>query len=90
MLESEKIKNQIRAYLKESVISSGEIENDTKIFDQGLLDSMGLLFLIEYLNENFKVEVEDEELDPKNFESIDNIASFVLNKKRVDLVDKNT
>ena len=89
MTEQEQIRNQIKAYLKESAMSSGEIENDTKIFDQGLLDSMGLLFLVEYLNENFQVEVQDEDLDPVNFESINSIASFIVKRKAKDLVNKN-
>jgi acyl carrier protein len=44
---------------------------------------MGLLFLIEFLGESFQVEVSDEELNPKNFESINNIVSFVSNKLSV-------
>ena len=90
MSESERIKNQIKEYLKESAMSSTEIENETKIFDQGLLDSMGLLFLIEYLNENFQVEVQDDELDPENFDSINNIASFISRKRSKDLVKKDS
>ena len=47
---------------------------------------MGLLFLIEFLKEEYDVEVNDEELNPKNFESINSIVDFVegkLNKKVV-------
>jgi acyl carrier protein len=90
MTENESIKNQIRAYLKESSVSSAEIEYDTKIFDQGLLDSMGLLFLIEYLNETFQVEVKDHELDPENFESIEKITTFILKKKRKNPVKRKS
>ena len=50
---------------------------------------MGLLFLVEYLNENFQVEVQDEDLDPVNFESINSIASFIVKRKAKDLVNKN-
>ena len=42
---------------------------------------MGLLFLIEFLKESFNVQVEDEELNPQNFESINSIVSFVKSKK---------
>ena len=53
------------------------------IFEVGLLDSMGLLFLIEFLNEKYDIEVNDEELNPKNFESINSIVSFVKGKLNV-------
>ena len=69
---------------------SAKIENHSKIFDQGLLDSMGLRILIEYLNERFQVEGLDDELEQENFECISNMASFISRKKSKDLVKINT
>ena len=75
------IKEEVRNYLKEASLSSGDnIKDDTLIFDTGVLDSMGLLFLIEFLNEHYQITVEDEELQPNNFESINNIAEFIKKK----------
>lgn len=75
------IKEEVRNYLKEASLSSGDsIKDDTMIFDTGVLDSMGLLFLIEFLNEQYQITVEDEELQPNNFESINNITDFIKRK----------
>lgn len=75
------MKKKIKNYIVETALSEPEsIKDDTLIFDVGLLDSMGLLFLIEFLKEEFDVEVNDEELNPKNFESINSIALFVEGK----------
>ncbi len=75
------IKEEVRNYLKEASLSSGDsIKDDTMIFDTGVLDSMGLLFLIEFLNEQYQITVEDEELQPNNFESINNITDFIRRK----------
>jgi acyl carrier protein len=76
-----KLNDEIKNYIVETSLSdANKIKDDTLIFDEGLLDSMGLLFLIEFLNENYKIEVSDEELNPKNFESINSIVSFVESK----------
>lgn len=76
-----KLNEEIKNYIVEASLSDAKkIKDDTLIFDDGLLDSMGLLFLIEFLNENYKIEVSDEELNPKNFESINSIVSFVKSK----------
>ena len=84
MKNQEAIKNEIKQYIVESSMTNIEnLKDDTLIFDTGLLDSMGLLFLIEFLNENYQIEVSDEELNPKNFESISNIVSFVNEKLSV-------
>ncbi|HLV39806.1 acyl carrier protein [Xanthomarina sp.] len=78
------VKNDIKKYILEASLSDvKDVEDDALIFENGLLDSMGLLFLIEFLGETFDVEVNDEELNPKNFESINNIVSFVNNKLAV-------
>lgn len=72
------IKEKIREYIiKETMISKEKVKFETKIFDEGMLDSMGLLFLLEFLKEEFNVEVNHEELYPKNFESINSIAAYV-------------
>jgi len=76
-----KLKEGIKNYIIEASLEDADkIKDNTLIFDTGLLDSMGLLFLIEFLNENYQVEVNDEELNPKNFDSIDSIVSFVEGK----------
>ena len=75
------LKEEIKTYIIEaSLLDANEVKDETMIFDEGLLDSMGLLFLIEFLKENFKVEVEDDELNPKNFESVNSIYSFCQRK----------
>ncbi len=78
------VKAEIKKYILEASLSDvKDIDDDALIFENGLLDSMGLLFLIEFLGEAFQVEVSDDELNPKNFESINNIVSFVSNKLSV-------
>lgn len=82
MKTEELIKNDLREYLKEAALSDiGKLKDESLIFDSGILDSMGLLFLIEFLNDKYQIEVKDEELLPVNFESINNITDFV--KERV-------
>jgi acyl carrier protein len=81
MKNDSQIKDEIRNYLMEASLSNAEkIMDDTLIFDSGILDSMGLLFLIEFLNEQYQITVGDEELLPKNFESINNITDFIQQK----------
>ncbi|PWK19019.1 acyl carrier protein [Xanthomarina spongicola] len=84
MKSTNELKANIKKYILEASLSDvKDVEDDALIFENGLLDSMGLLFLIEFLGESFQVEVSDEELNPKNFESINNIVSFVSNKLSV-------
>ena len=82
MKNTNEIKEDIKTYILEASLSDvKDVDDADLIFENGLLDSMGLLFLIEFLDENFGVTVSDEELNPKNFESINNIVSFVGDKQ---------
>lgn len=74
-------KDIIRNYIIESTFDDVEkIKDDTLIFEEGILDSMGLLFLIEFLNEEFKINTSDEELVAENFQSINSILTFIESK----------
>ena len=86
MIKEETIKKEIQQYIVETSLSNVEdIKDDTLIFDTGLLDSMGLLFLIEFINEKYNIEVNDEELNPKNFESINSIVLFASTKLNIHI-----
>jgi acyl carrier protein len=75
------IRSKIREYIIESTFEDVQnITDETLIFEEGVLDSMGLLFLIEFLNEEFNVTTNDDELVVENFESINKIVAFI-NKK---------
>jgi acyl carrier protein len=59
-----------------------EIKPDTLLFREGLLDSMGFIRIITFIDENFKIKISDEDLIEKNFESIDAISHFIIEKSK--------
>ena len=46
-----------------------------------MIDSTGVLELVGFLEENFGVRIQDEELVPENLDTIDNIVQFVTKKR---------
>jgi acyl carrier protein len=54
---------------------------DTDSFvERGIIDSMGILELVKYLETTFAIAVADDELVPENFDSIRNVAAYVRRK----------
>jgi acyl carrier protein len=47
-----------------------------------ILDSVGVFTLVAFLEERFSIEVPDNDLDWKNFETVDAITRFVESKLR--------
>jgi acyl carrier protein len=60
----------------------GPIEPDASLIRSGILDSLGLLRLMVFIEERYGVEVEAAEVIPANFESLDRIGDFIDAKRR--------
>jgi acyl carrier protein len=57
------------------------ITPETKLFREGVFDSMGFVLLIDFLEENFRIKTNDSDLIEENFESVKAITNFVHQKK---------
>ena len=87
MIHKSEIIERVKLYITNTSFSQKEdIQNDTLIFENSLLDSMGFLFLIDFLKEEFEIEVEDEDLVDDNFKSINNISEYILNKLKAEII----
>lgn len=51
-----------------------------KWLESGLVDSLGILDLVTFLEKEFSLRVSDEDLLPENFQSLDAVADFVRKK----------
>lgn len=75
--------DQIRKFISEVTFTDIEnIKEDTLIFQEGIFDSLGFLSLISFLDEEFGIEVENDELNEENFESINAIVAFISRKNQ--------
>jgi acyl carrier protein len=75
---------QLKNFISEITFSDVEkIKEDTLIFEEGIFDSLGFLSLISFLDEEFGVEVGNDELSEENFESINAIVAFIAKKKNL-------
>lgn len=63
------------------------IRKDEQLIESGVIDSLGVLDIVEYMEQEFKISVTDEELVPENFRSVDQLAVFV-HKKLTDGVPR--
>ena len=78
---------QVRAELTEFVVTNylfGDVarmprDNDSLV-EEGIIDSTGILELIEFLESQFEISVSDEETVPENLGSIDSLVAFVMAK----------
>ena len=78
------IENTIRQFITDELNSNGSAEylsDDYPLLERNMLDSLGLFQLVAYLESEFGVEVQDEELVPQHFGTIGDIARLVEAKR---------
>lgn len=75
----EQIKNGILDYLKDnSFMERGTVLGDSDSLTQnGIIDSIGLLELIDYICEKYSIEIPEDMLTPENFDSLQGITDLI-------------
>lgn len=56
------------------------VKDQESLLQHGVMDSTGVLELIEFIEAEFRVTIEDSETVPQNLDSIAGIARFVSGK----------
>jgi acyl carrier protein len=59
----------------------GPIEQDADLLATGVIDSHGMMELVQFLEDRYGVAVGDEDLVPENFQSLVRIEEFVARKR---------
>ncbi len=79
---------RIRIFIVEHIPQARQlnVQNEDELIETGLLDSLGILDVVTYLEEEFGLTVSDEELTPENFQSISTMASYVQMKKEANSI----
>jgi acyl carrier protein len=75
--------SEIREYICGTMLiglSDQSIEPDESLVQRGVVDSTGVLELVEFLQSRYGISVKDEEITTDNLDSLNAIASYVQRK----------
>jgi len=77
-------RDSIERFILDELVPGGtrsSIDPDEPLVSGGILDSLGLLRLMTFLEEQFGLTVGDGEVGSENFETLAKISSFVERKR---------
>ncbi len=77
------IKETIREFIANNFLKGEEsktIDDDDSFLEEGIIDSVGVLELVAFLEEAFSFRVEDEEITPANLDSTSKLVVYVRSK----------
>ncbi len=76
----DQIVESVKQFITQEIIhgsARSDLDADLSLLEEGILDSLGLQQLITFLEQKYKIAVDDDDLMPENFESINAIADLV-------------
>lgn len=73
----------VRDYILQNFLFTDDqsaIADGDSFLTKGIVDSTGMLEIIYFLEDEYGIKIEDEEMVPENLDSVDNIVAFVARK----------
>jgi acyl carrier protein len=76
-------KETIRKFIVNNYLKGSELTNlvdDSSFLEEGIIDSVGVMELVAFLETTFNFRVEDEEIIPENLDSVNKLTVYVQSK----------
>ncbi|GAB5491268.1 MAG: hypothetical protein Phog2KO_14830 [Phototrophicaceae bacterium] len=75
---------QIKSFIEQELLIGREIEvgYDDDLLLSGLVNSLGVMRLVAFTNENFDIEVPPEDITIEHFETINAIVNYLTSNNR--------
>jgi len=78
---TDSIEARTRAFIRETFpVASGDVGSDESLLGSGIIDSIGVLTLVTWLEQEFAITVADEDVVPENLDTLARIIAFVERK----------
>jgi acyl carrier protein len=80
--QSDTIKQVVRIFVEDNFLmkKDGDLPDDASFLGRGILDSTGVLELVGFLEDRFRIEVSDHEMLPENLDSLSAIEAYIKKK----------
>ena len=75
------VEQQVRAFIAENFyVEVSRLGDETSLISEGIIESTGILELIQFLESEYGIRIKDTEMVPDNLETIARIGVFVARK----------
>jgi acyl carrier protein len=80
---SDDVRKRLREFVAKNfyLADPASFDDKTSFLDRGIIDSTGVLELVTFVEDEYGFAVDDEDMVPANFDSIDALVAFVGRKK---------
>lgn len=81
---SDQVETKIKNYIAQNLLFSADgftHADDASFLQEGIIDSLSVMHLVEYVEKEFSISVAQPEVIPDNFDSVTRLAAFVRRKR---------
>jgi acyl carrier protein len=74
------IGSSLISFIQEEIVGDGRgitVDADTRLIDGGLIDSMGLMQIIAFIEEQTALRISDDEVMPDNFQTVASMERLI-------------
>jgi acyl carrier protein len=75
------VEKKLSVFIRREFGQGKPVGPDAPLLDSGLVDSVGILRLVAFLEGEFRVRVKDGDLVPANFQTMRSIARFLATRR---------
>jgi len=78
------VEEMIRKYIADNILFSKDgypYADDASFLENGIIDSMNVLELVVFVEDHFNISVNDEDVVPENFDSLQSMSTYVRQKQ---------
>jgi acyl carrier protein len=81
------IEREVREFIaKEVAPDIRTVKDHESLLEAGVIDSLGILSLISFIERRYGIAVTEDEMMPENFDSIEAIAGFIARRQEPERV----
>jgi len=77
------VETKVREFILDNFLFTDDqslLNNAESFMNKGIIDSTGMLEVIYFLEDEFDIKVDDDEMVPENLDSVNNIVAFMAKK----------
>ena len=78
------IESQIREYIAQNLLFSSDgfqYSDNASFLEEGIVDSQGVMELVMFVEEEYRIVVDDADVIPDNFDSVSQLSAYIQRKR---------
>jgi acyl carrier protein len=80
------IRDSIREYISDNILfdeAGFKYSDEASFIQEGIVDSVGVMDLVEFVGKRFGIQVDPQDITPENFDSVARLDRYITKKMEV-------